>query len=389
MTVLFEMRIRVGGDPRGSAEFGALRDELAKLNHPACPDVDWARVEQLCLTLFQQNGGDLQTAASFALARSHRYGLEGMAQGASLIEALACEWSTLWPPVPSVRLDILAWLFAQLQWLLRSLEIDGRSLPALLQLGTELQRLRQRLDHQAHAPMVALQALRQQIEALIIRLQGHPVSGVMTPLPTRGSSPAVLMPVVVVPATPMPEMKSSKRRLVICLCAGAASILLASGLWWQTSGANKEGSPGLISLFKPEQTVPTPVRLNSLSLFKAGSAEFNPDSTKVLISALVDIKAQPGWLIVITGHSDAKGSAENNLQLSHARASAVRGWMQTMSDIPDSCFAVQGLAASQPIASNDTEPGRAANRRVDISLVPQVGACGQAVEPGFNAMSSG
>jgi type VI secretion system protein VasL len=51
--------------------------------------------------------------------------------------------------------------------------------------------------------------------------------------------------------------------------------------------------------------------------------------------------------------------------------------MQRMGDIPDSCFAVQGVAANQPIASNDTESGRAANRRVDISLVPQAGACAQ------------
>ncbi|MCY1458136.1 hypothetical protein D9M71_754930 [compost metagenome] len=46
-----------------------------------------------------------------------------------------------------------------------------------------------------------------------------------------------------------------------------------------------------------------------------------------------------------------------------------------MGDIPDSCFAVQGFADSQPIASNDSEAGRAANRRVDIRLVPEVGAC--------------
>ena len=51
--------------------------------------------------------------------------------------------------------------------------------------------------------------------------------------------------------------------------------------------------------------------------------------------------------------------------------------MQGMSDIADSCFAVKGYAASQPIVSNDTELGRVANRRVDIYLVPQSGACGR------------
>ncbi|MOA66150.1 flagellar motor protein MotB [compost metagenome] len=49
--------------------------------------------------------------------------------------------------------------------------------------------------------------------------------------------------------------------------------------------------------------------------------------------------------------------------------------MQRMGDLPDSCFAVQGYGASRPVASNDTEAGRSANRRVDIRLVPEAGAC--------------
>lgn len=118
-----------------------------------------------------------------------------------------------------------------------------------------------------------------------------------------------------------------------------------------------------------------PVRLDSLSLFATGSAQLKPGSTKVLINALVDIKAQPGWLIVIAGHTDATGDPQNNLRLSHARAAAVHAWMQQMGGIPDSCFAVQGFGASQPITGNDTEAGRAANRRVDIRLVPEAGAC--------------
>lgn len=117
------------------------------------------------------------------------------------------------------------------------------------------------------------------------------------------------------------------------------------------------------------------VRLDSLSLFATGSARLKPDSTRVLIEALVGIKAQPGWLIVISGHTDAIGSDEHNLQLSRARAAAVHEWMHRMGDIPDSCFAVQGFGKNQPIASNDTEAGRQANRRVDIRLVPEAGAC--------------
>ena len=120
---------------------------------------------------------------------------------------------------------------------------------------------------------------------------------------------------------------------------------------------------------------PAMVRLDSLSLFSSGSAQLKPESTKVLVTALAGIKAQPGWLIVITGHTDATGSDEQNLRLSRARAAAVHDWIQHIGDIPSNCFAVQGLGASRPIASNDTEQGRSVNRRVEIRLVPEAGAC--------------
>ncbi|MEG0632631.1 OmpA family protein [Pseudomonas sp. WS 5412] len=380
MTALFEMRIRVGGDPRGFGEFTALRDELAKLSHPACPDIDWAQVEQLCLTLFHNNGADLQTAASFTLARSQRHGLEGMAQGVTVIEALCSEWSSVWPPMASVRLDILSWLFAQLSPLLRSLDIGTWTLPALVRLDSELERLATQLARQGQVPLVTLQAFRHQIGGLMHRLERNGASGDKLPVSTRIPEPAFVMPVVILPTHPMPEVlpdaSKRKRRIGLWLLALIAVVALACGaLWWHQVVANQ-----------PPPVVPEPVRLDSLSLFDAGSSELKPSSAKVLINALVNIKAQPGWLIVIVGHSDTTGDAEQNLQLSYARARAVRDWMQRMGDIPDNCFAVQGAAGTQPIVGNDTASGRAINRRVDIRLVPQAGVCGvSSVEVGGTA----
>lgn len=370
MTALFEMRIRVGDDPRGFGEFTALREELAKLSHPACPDVDWTRVEQLCLTLFHNNGADLQTAAAFTLARSQRYGLEGMAQGVTVIEALCSEWSTVWPPMASVRLDILSWLFAQLQPLLRSLECGAWMFSALVRLDNELERLATQLTRQGQVPLVTLQALRHQIGGLIQRFEHNGAAGERLPVSTRGPEPAFVMPLVILPTPPMPEVPPAalkrKRRIAFWLVGLfiVAALACAAGWWHQEVTA------------QPPPVAPGPVRLGSLSLFDAGSSELKPGSAKVLISALVNIKAQPGWLIVIVGHSDTTGDADQNLQLSYARARAVRDWMQRMGDIPDNCFAVQGAAGAQPIVSNDTVTGRATNRRVDIRLVPQPGVCG-------------
>lgn len=121
----------------------------------------------------------------------------------------------------------------------------------------------------------------------------------------------------------------------------------------------------------PVQTV----RLDSMSLFDVGQARLKDGSTKVLVDALVNIRVKPGWLILVAGYTDATGDEKSNQQLSLRRAEAVRNWMLQTSDIPATCFAVQGLGESQPAATNDTPQGRAVNRRVEISLVPRSDAC--------------
>ncbi|GMQ37990.1 OmpA family protein [Enterobacter asburiae] len=121
--------------------------------------------------------------------------------------------------------------------------------------------------------------------------------------------------------------------------------------------------------------VPNIVRLDSMSLFDSGKSVLKPGSTKMLVNSLVGVKARPGWLIVVSGHTDNTGSVQLNQTLSLQRAEAVRNWMRDTGDVPESCFAVQGYGDSRPIASNDTPDGRAHNRRVEISLVPQADAC--------------
>ncbi|WP_392559009.1 OmpA family protein [Orbus mooreae] len=123
------------------------------------------------------------------------------------------------------------------------------------------------------------------------------------------------------------------------------------------------------------------IRLDSLSLFESGQATLKPDSTKVLINALMDIKTQikenngVGFLVLISGHTDSTGDANKNQLLSLDRAAAVRNWLIQTSDIPETCFAVQGYGAKVPLESNDTLEGRAKNRRVEITLVPQTSTC--------------
>lgn len=126
---------------------------------------------------------------------------------------------------------------------------------------------------------------------------------------------------------------------------------------------------------KVVETAPKTVRLDALSLFDTGKYQLKANSTKMLVNALIGIKAKPGWLIVVAGHTDITGDARANQILSLKRAEALRDWMLSTSDVSPTCFAVQGYGATRPIATNDTAEGRASNRRVEISLVPQANAC--------------
>ena len=144
-----ERLLKTGGDPRTLADFGALREEVSKLTHPARPDVDWARVEQLSLSLFRQNGLELQTVAWYTLARTHLAGMYGLNEGLAILEALIIhQWKVLWPQPVHVRMEILTGLSRRLQTVLRARELVDRELPLIYQaeqhlkvLQTQLQRL--------------------------------------------------------------------------------------------------------------------------------------------------------------------------------------------------------------------------------------------------------
>lgn len=372
MSSLFEVRIRLGGDPRGLDQFKALQQELAKLNHPARPDVDWAKIERACLDLFEQHGAELQTAVAFVLARSHRAGLLGMGEGLALLASLIEQWPRLWPAQASVRVDLLAALFAQLQPLLRVLDWGPDRVPALNHLAVELAQLESRLAHVAQVTVATLQSLRSLVDLFMNRLAEQRTQ--VLPAPQWVSSPATSLVAPAAVLAPLHttysivfEPQATKRSVLPWLLAAVMAVALAGvGGWqyWLAEQARK-------------QPVAAPVQLASLSLFAPGSSEIRAESTKPLMSALVEIKSRPGWLVVISGHADASGEVSTNLELSRARALAVRDWLQHMGDIPDSCFAVRGAAANQPLTSNETTAGRAANRRVDIRLLPVLQPCAE------------
>ena len=77
--------------------------------------------------------------------------------------------------------------------------------------------------------------------------------------------------------------------------------------------------------------------------------------------------------IVISGHADSTGNAQDNRTLSSSRANAVLGYLLESGGYGlqrySSCFCAAGYGDTRPVASNDTEEGRAQNRRIEISIV--------------------
>lgn len=74
-------------------------------------------------------------------------------------------------------------------------------------------------------------------------------------------------------------------------------------------------------------------------------------------------------VIEVAGHTDSVGSDSYNQQLSQRRAEAVASYLGTRGISRDRMITV-GAGETRPVASNETETGRAQNRRVEVTLVP-------------------
>lgn len=126
------MQLKTGGDPRALSDYVSLRDELAKLSHPARPDVNWQRVEQLSLSLFRQNGVELQTVSWYLQARTRLTGIAGLNEGLVILEALLTnQWVAMWPQPAHARMEILSGLSQRLQSVLRTLTLSHADLPLI------------------------------------------------------------------------------------------------------------------------------------------------------------------------------------------------------------------------------------------------------------------
>lgn len=172
MTDTLTHHLKTGGDPRTLADYAQLREELAKLTHPARPDVNWKRVEKCCLSLFEQNGVELQTAAWYTLARTQLAGLYGLNEGLAILEALIVhQWGNLWPQPVHARMEILSSLSQRLQQTLRTLTFNYADLSQLYRAEQHLSALGEVLQRLELKHLSQFDALRTQMHNSAVRLE--------------------------------------------------------------------------------------------------------------------------------------------------------------------------------------------------------------------------
>ena len=122
-----------------------------------------------------------------------------------------------------------------------------------------------------------------------------------------------------------------------------------------------------------EEEKPAPVQKPDYN-FSNVQFEFNSDvlktsSFQILDKAAREIKKDPSVKFSLNGHSSAEGTVEHNMSLSVDRANAVKSYLVN-AGIDGSQFTVTGFGATKPLTSNNTEAGRALNRRVELTVNP-------------------
>ena len=103
--------------------------------------------------------------------------------------------------------------------------------------------------------------------------------------------------------------------------------------------------------------------------FATNSSDLNANFYDVLNSVSMVLAEFDKTVIEIAGHTDSTGETAYNQTLSERRASAVASYLGTRNVRTDRIITV-GAGETHPVATNDTDLGRQANRRVELTLVP-------------------
>jgi outer membrane protein OmpA-like peptidoglycan-associated protein len=136
----------------------------------------------------------------------------------------------------------------------------------------------------------------------------------------------------------------------------------------------KRKSKGKITCERPEKDIGAELRkkgrvvLHGI-LFDTNQDVIRAESIPVLEALAAAMKADGARRFRIEGHTDNRGGDAQNQTLSEKRAARVKAWL-SQAGIDVKRLDTKGFGLTQPVLSNDSEAGRAANRRVEVVAVP-------------------
>jgi outer membrane protein OmpA-like peptidoglycan-associated protein len=107
-------------------------------------------------------------------------------------------------------------------------------------------------------------------------------------------------------------------------------------------------------------------RINDIT-FETNSAQLSSKVMTILDEFIEFLNANPTVKVLIQGHTDSRGDANENLILSSKRAKAVNDYL-LLEGIASARLRYKGFGASKPLATNETEAGRAKNRRTEFVI---------------------
>ena len=116
-----------------------------------------------------------------------------------------------------------------------------------------------------------------------------------------------------------------------------------------------------------DTTVPKRFVFDNLN-FETASTQLTPESVPTVESLVMILKAYPAVAVRLEGHTDSTGDAVANKKLSQDRAIVVKEII-VKSGIPEQRVGTDGYGVEKPIAPNETEEGRAKNRRTELVVV--------------------
>lgn len=102
--------------------------------------------------------------------------------------------------------------------------------------------------------------------------------------------------------------------------------------------------------------------------FETGKADLKPGTFESLEKAVKTMQDYPNMIVEISGHTDNKGKAKMNLELSLARAQSVKQYLVNRG-IEEFRIKTRGYGMTQPVSTNKTEEGRAKNRRIEFKVL--------------------